>query len=472
VLFNSLQFAVFFLVVYGLYLSFSHRMQNRMLLVASYVFYGAWDWRFLSLIAISTVVDFYCGRAMHASSSERQRKRFLLISIVVNLSMLGFFKYFGFFTESLAVLFSNFGIDLAPVTLNIVLPVGISFYTFQTLSYTIDIYRRDMKPCRNFLDFALFVSFFPQLVAGPIERAKRLLPQLTMPRQIDLKMVSGGIYLIVWGLFKKVVIADNLGIYVDATFAKTEFANGEVLLAVLAFAFQIYCDFSGYTDIARGLARTLGIRLMLNFNLPYIARNPSDFWRRWHISLSTWLRDYLYLGLGGNRKGVFRTYVNLFIVMLLGGLWHGAAWNFVLWGAYHGSLLAIHRALRPHLETLLARGNALTQRIWVVLSITSMFVLTLYGWLLFRVNGLDAIGVMTLNFIPQRIDAEFLQQLARVLFFISPLLLMQAFQIAKGEADVILRSNPLTQIAFYLFCIYSIIIFGNFDGASFIYFQF
>ena len=387
--FNSLQFAVFFLIVYGLYLNLPHRLQNRMLLVASYVFYGAWDWRFLSLIAISTVIDFYCGQAMHKSTSDSRRKRFLLISLTANLGMLGFFKYFGFFSESLSLLFSEFGVNLDPITLNIVLPVGISFYTFQTLSYTIDIYRRDMKPCKDFLDFALFVSFFPQLVAGPIERARRLLPQLTKPRHIDLKLVSGGIYLIAWGLFKKIVIADNLGVYVDSTFANVEFANGEVLIAVLAFAFQIYCDFSGYSDIARGLARMLGIKLMLNFNLPYIARNPSDFWRRWHISLSTWLRDYLYLSLGGNRKGNRRTYVNLFTVMLLGGLWHGAAWNFVLWGAYHGLLLGIHRAMRPRLEAFVAQGNALMQRIWIVLSITVMFGLTLYGGLRFRVNGME-----------------------------------------------------------------------------------
>jgi D-alanyl-lipoteichoic acid acyltransferase DltB (MBOAT superfamily) len=471
--FNSLQFAVFFLVVYVLYLVLPHRLQNRMLLVASYVFYGAWDWRFLSLIAISTVVDFYCGRAMQESSSESQRKRLLLVSITANLSMLGFFKYFGFFSESLAALFIKFGINLDPVTLNIVLPVGISFYTFQTLSYTIDIYRRDMRPCPNFLDFALFVAFFPQLVAGPIERAKHLIPQLTRPRSLSSGMVAGGIYLVVWGLFKKVVIADNLGIYVDDTFAKQgDFANGEVFVAVLAFAFQIYCDFSGYSDIARGLAKMLGIDLMLNFNLPYIARNPSDFWRRWHISLSTWLRDYLYLSLGGNRLGVHRTYINLIIVMLLGGLWHGAAWNFVFWGAYHGLLLAIHRAIRPRLDAITAGFGTRMKSTTSLLSIFFMFGLTLYGWLLFRVNGLDQIGVMTINFLPRYIDMAFLEQLAKVIFYASPLILMQALQIAKDKLEFVTELGLIPQTLFYLFCFYSIIIFGNFDGASFIYFQF
>lgn len=375
--FNSLIFLVFFLVVYGLYRVMPHRGQNLLLLVSSYFFYGWWDWRFLSLIFISTVVDYWAGLAIeHADENARRRKIALWISLVSNLGILGFFKYFNFFADNLVVLLQGVGISSPVRHLNIILPVGISFYTFQTMSYTLDIYSRQMRPTRNFLDFAAFVSFFPQLVAGPIERASKLLPQIQTPRTITRGDMESGAWLVFWGLFKKCVVADNLAMLIDTGFGGGSATGAQSLLGLYAFAFQIFCDFSGYSDIARGLARWMGIELMLNFNNPYFALNPREFWARWHISLSTWLRDYLYIPLGGNLKGRRRTYVNLVLTMLLGGLWHGAAWTFVAWGAFHGALLAIYHAWAAKFSP----SGTLDSGRWIGLRRLWMFHLVCLGW--------------------------------------------------------------------------------------------
>ena len=302
-LFNSIQFFVFFLIVYSLYLILNHKWQNRMLWLASYIFYGCWDWRFLSLIIISSGVDFYCGAKIDAANESCQRRKFLFVSVAVNLIILGFFKYFNFFVSSLNSLFIAFGLSIDIPILTIVLPVGISFYTFQTMSYTIDIYYKKIKPVDSFSDFCLFVAFFPQLVAGPIERAKNLLPQILRPRKVNLCDFYSGSYLIFWGIFLKVFIADNLAQVVDPIFIKEPpYMGKEVLVSLYAFSFQIFCDFAGYSNIAIGVARCMGFKLMNNFNLPYFSTNPSEFWQRWHISLSSWLRDYLYIPLGGNRE--------------------------------------------------------------------------------------------------------------------------------------------------------------------------
>ena len=336
-LFNSLQFIAFFIIVYSLYLLFNHRWQNYMLLAASYFFYGSWNWRFLSLILISTILDYFCGLAIDRQPGRKRKKLFLIISVTGNLTILGFFKYFNFFAHDFQLILARFGIPTHPLVLNIVLPVGISFYTFQTMSYTIDIYRGEMRPTRRFLDLALFVAFFPQLVAGPIERAKHLLPQIIKPRLITPRQFREGLWLIYWGFFLKVFVADNLAGIVDRVFAGAETISGiEVLLGLYAFAFQILGDFAGYSSIAIGLARLMGIDIMTNFLFPYFVTNPRDFWKNWHISLSTWLRDYLYIPLGGNRRGRLMTYRNILITMLLGGLWHGAAWTFVIWGGVSG----------------------------------------------------------------------------------------------------------------------------------------
>lgn len=328
--------------------------RNAFLLAASYVFYAAWDYRFLSLLVFSTLVDFAVGLALARRTEPQVRRRWLLVSLVSNLGLLGVFKYFDFFAHSFAALLGSLGFEAEPYLLELVLPVGISFYTFQTLSYTIDVYRGRIGAERSLLNFAAFVAFFPQLVAGPIERAADLLPQFRRTRLVTAHRFESGAFLIGTGLFKKVVIADNVSSVADASFALEQPDALQVVVGVYAFAVQIYCDFSGYTDIARGSARWLGFELSRNFNLPYFATSPSDFWRRWHISLSSWLRDYLYIPLGGNRRGPRRTSLNLMATMLLGGLWHGAAWTFVLWGALHGLLLGVYRWLEPRLAPKLA----------------------------------------------------------------------------------------------------------------------
>lgn len=395
-LFTQLTFWVFFAIVAALYVLLPHRAQNRMLLVASYVFYGAWDWRFLSLILLSTVVDYAVGLRMASEDHQQRRKRLLMISLAVNLGMLGVFKYFGFFVTSFEALLAQVGYQTDPFVLSIVLPVGISFYTFQTLSYTIDIYRRELKPCRDFLDFALFVAFFPQLVAGPIERARNLLPNIAAPRVLSWDALGRGAVLCLLGLIKKVVIADAIAPSVDAVYASPDPTRADVILATWLFAIQIYCDFSGYTDIARGVAKMLGFRLMRNFAQPYFAIDPQEFWRRWHISLSTWLRDYLYISLGGNRGRAWTTYRNLMATMALGGLWHGAAWNFVLWGIYQGGLLSIHRAfVGAHKRSGEGTQRGLFAWIGRILLMILFFQVVCYGWLLFRATSFAQIADFT-----------------------------------------------------------------------------
>lgn len=385
-LFNSLTFFVFLAVVLLVVHRLPHKAQNRFLLVASYVFYGWWDWRFLSLIALSTVIDFAVGQGL-VRSDDRRRRHLMLLSLVFNLGVLATFKYFDFFVDSAADLLESVGLDANRPALSIVLPVGISFYTFQTLSYSIDVYRRTMDACDDFFDFALYVAFFPQLVAGPIERASRLLPQIMAPRTVGVdRMVEGG-QLIVLGLFKKVVVADNLARVVNLVYADADPTGPEVWIATWCFAFQIYCDFSGYSAIARGVAKWLGIDLMNNFWLPYASRSPQEFWTRWHISLSSWLRDYLYIPLGGNRGAPWKVYRNLFLTMVLGGLWHGAAWNFVLWGIFQGAILIGHRLL------VRARPPRRERADW--LTIFFMFQVTCYGWLLFRAESLGQVGDFT-----------------------------------------------------------------------------
>ncbi|MBD3176504.1 MAG: MBOAT family protein [Armatimonadia bacterium] len=342
-LFNSWQYGLFLPLVVGVYFCLSTRKQNWFLLCASYFFYGCWDWRFLSLIWISTAVDFLVARSLPSAEGPR-RRLLLLTSVCVNLGILGFFKYFNFFIESLAFLIEAVGLEAHMPVLRIVLPVGISFYTFQTMAYTIDVYRGKTDPCPDLLNFALYVCYFPQLVAGPIERPGRLLPQIANRREVSLERFGSGAVLILIGLFRKVAIADVAARMVDPVFDNPVDAGAvAVVRATIAFGLQIYGDFAGYSDIARGTSRLLGIELMENFNHPYFATNITVFWRRWHVSLSSWLRDYLYIPLGGNRGPRWFVYRNLFLTMLLGGLWHGAGWNFVIWGGIHGLALALHK---------------------------------------------------------------------------------------------------------------------------------
>jgi len=336
-LFNSFIFLIFLALIIPAYYFLSVRWRKPVILIASYFFYGYWDYRFCALLLISTVIDYFTGKYIYATENPKTRNNLLYISLFSNLGILGLFKYFNFFVSSFDAAFSIFGLQLDYLHLNIILPVGISFYTFQTLTYTIDIYRKEIKPTSSFLDFAIYVSFFPQLVAGPIERAKNLLPQIANMPTPTVNQFKQGFVLITVGMFKKVLIGDTTGRIVDQIFAQPQYyASSEMLMGLILFSIQIYADFSGYSSIARGTAKWLGIELMENFNQPYLSANITEFWRRWHISLSSWLKDYLYISLGGNRKGKGRTYINLMLTMLLGGLWHGASYTFVVWGGCMG----------------------------------------------------------------------------------------------------------------------------------------
>jgi D-alanyl-lipoteichoic acid acyltransferase DltB (MBOAT superfamily) len=471
--FNSFHFAVFFLVVYLLYRSVAHRQQNWLLLLASYYFYGSWDWRFLALLLASTGVDYVCAIYIDSRPDPRRRKTALIVSLGFNLSMLGFFKYFNFFADSLETMLHAAGLQADFATLHIVLPIGISFYTFITMSYVIDVYRRDITPCRNLRDFALFVAYFPHLVAGPILRAGWLLPQIVKPRAIRADQIRDGLWLILWGFFKKVFVADNLAHVADAVFNQQgHVAGAEVVLGVYAFAFQIYGDFSGYSDIARGTSLLMGIELNVNFRFPYFVRSATDFWRHWHISLSTWLRDYLYIPLGGSRHGSASTKRNLALTMILGGLWHGAAWTYVLWGAYQGALLM---AFRTGQEWLARRPQMWLDSAWArALGILVMFHLTCYGWLIFRAHSFGQIVGMSASlggaydFASPR-SASYALQLG---FFAGPLLVMHAYEAWRDDLMVVFTLPVAVCVAVCAVLFYMTVLWGEFGGPEFIYFRF
>jgi alginate O-acetyltransferase complex protein AlgI len=469
-LFNSLAFFVFLALVYAVYRLLPHRAQNRWLLAASYFFYGAWDWRFLGLILLSTGIDYGVGIALGKSRAPRRRKALVASSVVANLMLLGTFKYAGFFTQSLADLLGLFGFQLSAFTRTVVLPVGISFYTFQTLSYTIDVYRGRLAPTRNFFDFALFVAFFPQLVAGPIERAVNLLPQIEKPRQISWERTNSGSWLVLWGLFKKCVIADHCLPMVHAVFAPGASPTGpEVLMASYAFGLYAYGDFSGYSDIARGTARLLGFDLMLNFNLPYFTESLRDFWRRWHISLSSWLRDYLYIPLGGTRSHSLR---NVWVTMVLCGLWHGAGWNYVLFGVYHGTLLVLYRLITPWRERFLTRPSAAGRRCVQIACIVLTFHVVTLAWPLFAGGTLTRTAqlwqILFTNFdlglAPHWIGTFFV--------LCSPLFLFQALQLATGDLEPLHRLRLPVRALVYLFLLIDLVLLGEDFGEEFLYFQF
>ncbi|XLS30757.1 MBOAT family O-acyltransferase [Flavobacteriaceae bacterium M23B6Z8] len=391
-LFNSIDFFIFLPIVFVLYwfvTAKNLRIQNALILVASYIFYGWWDWRFLSLIVFSTVIDYSIGIALTRTTKAQKRKLLLFTSVIVNLGFLGFFKYYNFFIESFTDAFTAFGYKIQPNTLNIILPVGISFYTFQTLSYTIDVYREKLIPTKNFIAFGAFVSFFPQLVAGPIERATNLLPQFYGPREFDLYKAKDGLRQMLWGLFKKVVIADNCAKYANMIFNNSEDYSGSTLLmGAFFFAFQIYGDFSGYSDIAIGVSRLFGFDLKRNFAFPYFSRDIAEFWRRWHISLSTWFRDYLYIPLGGSRGGIRMKVRNTMIIFLVSGFWHGANWTFIIWGAlnaiYFLPLLLLNKN-RVNTD-LVAEGKWLPNAREALQMLTT-FMITLLAWIFFRANN-------------------------------------------------------------------------------------
>lgn len=398
-LFNSIEFFIFLPIVFVCYWSITNKnlkLQNILILIASYVFYGWWDYRFLSLIALSTVVDYFVGLGIYRSTAPNRKKLLLWISVLFNLGLLGFFKYYNFFVDSWIDLLDSLGYHMQNSwTLNIVLPVGISFYTFQTMSYSIDIYRGNLKPTRDFIAFGAFVSFFPQLVAGPIERASNLLPQMLQRRYFDKKDALKGFELIVWGLFKKVLIADTLAPVVNDIFNNSmDYSGGTLLLGAVFFAFQIYGDFSGYSDIAIGTAKLFGFNLMLNFDFPYFSKSIAEFWRKWHISLSTWFRDYLYIPLGGSRASKTKSIRNVFIIFIVSGFWHGANWTFIIWGTIHALLFIPSFLLgtnRKHLETSGSNETLLLhQRILNFLKVLYTFFVVSLAWIFFRADSLKS----------------------------------------------------------------------------------
>ena len=392
-LFNSIDFAIFlpvFFLLYWFVTNINLKLQNFLIVVASYLFYGWWDWRFLSLIIFSTIVDFLVGLMLSKEENETKRKALLWTSILVNIGFLGFFKYYNFFIENFTTAFSFFGNEIQTNSLNIILPIGISFYTFQTLSYSIDVYRKKLEPTKDYIAFAAFVSFFPQLVAGPIERATNLLPQFYKKRTFDYSKAVDGMRQILWGLFKKVVIADTCAESANAIFNNSDnFSGSTLVLGALYFTFQIYGDFSGYSDIAIGTSRLFGFNLKRNFAFPYFSRDIAEFWRRWHISLSTWFRDYLYIPLGGSRGGNWMNIRNVFIIFIVSGFWHGANWTFIVWGGLNALYflpLLIFNKNRQHLEIVAKGKNLPTFKEFFQILIT--FGLTVFAWIFFRAENI------------------------------------------------------------------------------------
>jgi len=481
-LFNSIEFALFLPLVFIAYWFIAPKnlkAQNIIILLASYVFYGWWDWRFLVLIIFSSAVDYSIGLKLSETTKQKSRKLLLYISVFVNLSLLGFFKYFNFFLESFSDAFTLFGQSLKTSRLDIILPIGISFYTFQTLSYTIDVYRNKMKPTKDIISFFAFVNYFPQLVAGPIERAVNLLPQFQKKRSFNYSVAIDGLRQILWGLFKKVVIADNCAKHANVIFNNSdEYSGSTLLLGALFFTFQIYGDFSGYSDIAIGTSRLFGINLKKNFAFPYFSRNIGEFWRRWHMSLSNWFKDYLYIPLGGSKNSQWITIRNIMIVFLVSGFWHGANWTFLAWGFINACYfipLLLTKRNRTHLDTI-AKGRTLPT-IKEVIQISYTFLLTVLAWIFFRAENIKhafayfskifSSSVLSIPNFPGRRDS--VTTLVLVILFM-------AFEwIGRNNEYAIEKTgenkNRVYRWALYYSIIIIIVLYGA-NQQEFIYFQF
>lgn len=481
-LFNSIDFAIFLPIVFILYWFITNKslqLQNLLIVLSSYLFYGWWDWRFLGLIFFSTLVDYFVGRKLRIEENRTKRKILLWSSILVNVGFLAFFKYYNFFLDNFITAFTFFGSEINANSLNIILPVGISFYTFQTLSYTIDVYRRNLKPTKDYIAFSAFVSFFPQLVAGPIERATHLLPQFYKERKFEYAKAVDGMRQILWGLFKKIVIADNCAEFANLIFNNsTEYTGSTLILGSIFFTFQIYCDFSGYSDIAIGTSRLFGFDLMRNFNFPYFSRDIAEFWRRWHISLSTWFRDYIYIPLGGSRGGTWMKVRNTFIIFIVSGFWHGANWTFIIWGllnAIYFLPLLLTNNNRNNLDNIAAGRFLPTIKDFSRMLLT--FSMTVFAWIFFRANSIEhAISYISRIFYAPLISmpSEIFSQDGFLTMF---LLLIFCFiewvgregQFALSNLDKI--ENKYYRWPIYILIIISTIVFSG-SSQSFIYFQF
>ena len=484
-LFNSIEFFLFFPLVFCLYwfiLQKSIKLQNLFILIASYFFYGWWDWRFLGLIIISSASDYCIGIVLSKSEEHLKRKLYLAFSLILNLGLLMVFKYYNFFIDSFHDLLGLFNYQADFTALNILLPVGISFYTFQTLSYSIDIYRRQLEPEKDLVAFFAFVSFFPQLVAGPIERASNLLPQFSKTRHFDFYKCVIASRQILWGFFKKVVVADNLSLFVDAIFNSSSELSGMILVVgAIMFSFQIYCDFSGYSDIAIGTARLLGFELKKNFDFPYFSRNIGEFWRRWHISLSTWFRDYLYIPLGGSKVGEFKKIRNILIIFLVSGFWHGANWTFVFWGLIHALLfipLSIRSLNRKYLD--FPEVSHFKDSLEMVFSILLNFSFVTMAWVFFRADTIESAFSYLKNVI-YKSELSLKEHIANFsldisLFYYSILmtLVLIIFEwYNRVNEHGLMKISKRMEVRFSVYIILSILVIDNFHGQkSFIYFQF
>lgn len=481
-LFNSIDFALFLPIVFILYwFVFNKKLkaQNALVFIVSYIFYGWWDWRFLSLILFSTIIDYIVGIKLSEITLPKKRKWLLWISIFFNLGFLGVFKYYNFFLDNFKSAFSFFGTDIQGYTLDIVLPVGISFYTFQTMSYTIDVYKNKLKPTRDFIAFGAFVSFFPQLVAGPIERATHLLPQFYKKRVFNYSLAVSGLRQILWGLFKKVVIADNAAQVANQIFNNSEAFNGSALfIGALFFAFQIYGDFSGYSDIAIGTSRLFGFDLMKNFSFPYFSRDIAEFWRRWHISLSTWFRDYLYIPLGGSRGGLSMKIRNTFIIFIVSGFWHGANWTFIVWGALNALyFLPVMLLNKNRLNTNVIAEGHIFPSLKEGFNMFVTFSLTIIAWVFFRADNIShAWSYLTNMLSPSLFSLPNYPETKHVivtLFLIITFICIEWF----GRTDEFalekfgLKWNKMLRLTMYYSIVIAILVFMG-EEQAFIYFQF
>lgn len=482
-LFNSIDFALFLPVVFLLYWFVARKnpkAQNVLLLVASYFFYACWDWRFLFLLMFSTLLDYFTGLKMEQSGNHQQKRYWFWLSVIVNLGFLGVFKYYDFFAESFADAVALLGFQVNPRFLNLVLPVGISFYTFHGLSYVIDIYNNKIKAEKNFVDYAVFVSFFPLLVAGPIERATHLLPQIKKERSFDYSKAVNGLRQILWGLFKKVVIADNCAGFANQIFENAGSLPGSTLvLGAVFFAFQIYGDFSGYSDIALGTARLFGVELLRNFAFPYFSRDIAEFWRRWHISLTTWFRDYLYIPLGGSRGGKWKTVRNTFIIFIVSGFWHGANWTFIIWGllnALYFLPMLLTYSNRTHLDTV-AQGRWFPT-VKELLQIGITFGLTVFAWIFFRAESLGhALEYIGGIFSTSLLSVPSLAGFGNVRPLVFLLLFFLVLEWAGREDQYAIEKlglgwNRAVRWSFYMLIIYLMGMYMKTEETPFIYFQF
>ena len=479
-LFNSLSFAIFLPIVFVLYwlLNKNRRAQNLLLLFSSFYFYGCWDWRFLFLLAFSILLDFYTGLQMERSSTQAKRKFWFWLSISVNLGFLGFFKYYNFFIESFTEFLGGFGIQAHPWTLKIILPVGISFYTFHGLSYVIDIYKRRISAEKNLVDYAVFVSFFPLLVAGPIERATHLLPQIKNNRTFNYSQAVSGLRQILWGLFKKIVIADNCAHYVNIIFNDYNDFNGSTLaLGAVLFAFQIYGDFSGYSDIALGTARLFGIELLKNFNFPYFSRDIAEFWRRWHISLSSWFKDYLYIPLGGSKGGDLMRIRNTFIIFLVSGFWHGANWTFIVWGFLNALFILpsiIFKTNRNNLDIVAKDSLLPTFKEFTAMAVT--FTLTTLAWVFFRSDSVSQavaiIGeIVSISFFTKPDFPGIGLILPTLILLVSFIIIEWLGRKSNFAIENVFLTNKVLRYAFYYVLIVILVLYKG-PEQEFIYFQF